>query len=187
MLRRKKNKSLNISVATSCASVEKKTKDKKVKRQQLNVKTKKKAAEDKSTQHALCSVLAPPDHSHHKNNNNNKKKRRKQVFWNFKLNIWQRTREWDTSGLHQSISLKGAWELASSQWSSRITMGVQREDSREERRERERERERERDRGKLPQSYDLPPMCRGAFPSLSLHLRWSQMSQSRNPVVHGRG
>ncbi len=92
-------------------------------------------------------------------------------------NILQRTREWDTSGLHQSISLKGRWELASSQWSSRIMAGVQREDRREE----ERERDRDRERGQLPQSSDLPPMCRGAFPWLSLRLRCSQMSQSQNP------
>lgn len=45
-----------------------------------------------------------------------KKKGRKQVFLDLKMkNILQRTREWDTSGLHQSISLKGEWELASSQ------------------------------------------------------------------------
>lgn len=46
-------KSCNISVAASCTSVEKK----KVKRQQLNVKT---MPQRKSNQHALCSVLAPP-------------------------------------------------------------------------------------------------------------------------------
>lgn len=51
------------------------------------------------------------------------------------------TREWDTSGLHQSISLKGGWELAGSQRSSRITMGVQTGDRIEEEEEREIERE----------------------------------------------
>lgn len=125
MLRGKK--SFNISVATSCASVEKK----KVKRQQLNVKTKK-LQRIKVPSMPYVVFLHPPIIP------TTKTTTKKEVFWNFKLNILQRTREWDTSGLHQSISLKGAWELASSQWSSRITMGVQREDRREERRERER-------------------------------------------------
>lgn len=78
-----------------------------------------------------CSCSFPPQ----------KQTRKKQIFLNLKMkNILQTTREWDTSGLHQSISLKGGWELAGSQWSSRITMGVQTED-RTEGAEREDERE----------------------------------------------
>lgn len=60
-------------------------------------------------------------------------------------------------------------------------MEVQRVHRREARRERERERE------KLPQSYDLPPVCRAAFPWPSQHQHWSRMSQSQNPAEHSRG
>lgn len=93
-----------------------------------------------STQHALCSVLAPPIIPTTKKTT---EKRRKEVFLYLKMKEKKtHCRGPGTSGLHQSISLKGGWELASSQWSSRIRMGVQREYRRERIQKRERERER---------------------------------------------
>lgn len=42
-----------------------------------------------------------------------------------------------------------------------------------------------RERGKnLPRSFDLPPEYREAFLWLFLHPRYSQRSQSQNPVIH---
>ncbi len=98
-----------------------------------------------STQHALCSVLAPPiiPTTKPKERIKKQKKEGKESFF---LNLKMKNTLQRTSGLHQSISLKGAWELASSQWSSRIMMGAQREYRKEEGREGEREREREKER-----------------------------------------
>lgn len=101
-------KTCNIRVVRQWGERKKK---KKMKRQQLNVGGKK-MWQRISTQHALCSVLAPPIIPTTKT----KKKRRKEdVILNVQIKTSQRTGEWDYSGLHQSISLKGAWELASSQ------------------------------------------------------------------------
>lgn len=48
--------------------------------------------------------------------NTTKEEEKDFFFFNEKLkNCCKGSREWDTSGLHQSISLKGGWELASSQ------------------------------------------------------------------------
>ena len=72
----------------------------------------------RNTQHALYSVLAPPIIL----TTTTTKKRRKEIFLKIQKTL-QRTREWDTSGLHQSISLQGGWELASSECSSRVYDG----------------------------------------------------------------
>lgn len=78
----------------------------------------------------FCSILAPPQSFPTQN-----QKRRK--LFNLKMaNILQRTRQWDNNGQHQSISLKGGRELASSQGSNRFTRGVQKEDRRQHWRQR---------------------------------------------------
>lgn len=97
---------------------------------------KKKMQQRISTQHASSRVLTPPNHSHHEHkqiNKQTKKKRGKEVFLN--LQMKKHTAEDQGVGYQwaasEHITIKGARELAGSQWSSRIIMGVQREHRRE--------------------------------------------------------
>lgn len=142
-----------------------------VKRQQLNEK--KNAAEQKYPA-CLITVLAPPQSFPPQ-----KQTRRKQIFFKNEKHTANDKGvgyQWAASEHVTKGRMGASWKSVIKQNYNGST------DRRQTRRRRARGRE-----GKLPRSYDLLPTCRGAFLWLSPRRRCSQMSQSRNPVVHGKG